>query len=295
MRFDDTKLILPLVKRALFKTKFSAIIDVTDKCNLHCPHCYHKNFLQDNDDVTLEEWERRFKYYYKNGVRVVFLTGGEPTLRMDVVELAYNFFPFVAVYTNGLIRIPDAIDCSIFLSLDGLETEHDSLRGSGVFKSAVANYLNDDRVVVYSILSQATYKGRKKLKEFIDLVGTMNTRGLKFDFFVPQTDTPDSYYYLLPDNTVFEIGKVIQEKKEEKRVNIIFDWSIFKRQVHKNNDRFKCTIQTANYVIAANGNLKRCASSHNDCRFCRTDRNLYVPFWQIRDWKKLKKIRREYF
>jgi MoaA/NifB/PqqE/SkfB family radical SAM enzyme len=285
-----------LVKRALFKTKFSACIDATDRCNLSCPHCYHKNSINENGGgIALAEWERRFSEYYKKGVRVVFLTGGEPSLRLDVIELAAKVFPYVTVYTNGQVKIPPRIRCKIYLSLDGLESEHDALRGEGVFARAVANYKNDNRVIVYSLLSSSVYKGKSRLAEFIDYVNTMNVQGLKFDFFVPQTDSPESYGYVLPDDVLPEIGEVIAEKKKQIGLNIIFDHNIYKRQIQKGRDVFGCTMQTANYVIAANGNLKRCVDNCNDCRFCRTDRSLNIPFWQLRDWRVLKKIRRQYF
>ena len=83
------------------------LFEVTDKCQLKCPHCYH---LPDNKtvDVSVDDLKKLFLKFPKSCYPM--LAGAEPTLREDFVELCeqirssgYNKF---LTLTNG-IRFAD--------------------------------------------------------------------------------------------------------------------------------------------------------------------------------------------
>jgi len=116
-------IIIGEIKRFLFGIKYHAVIDITENCNLRCKHCYHFNRMSEAivpTELPLIIWEKRFTDIYKKGVRLVNLCGGEPALRLDIIELAHKIFPVVYVITNGQIKIPKKLDrLVIFLSIDG--------------------------------------------------------------------------------------------------------------------------------------------------------------------------------
>ncbi|MED5429724.1 MAG: GTP 3',8-cyclase MoaA [Chloroflexota bacterium] len=69
-------------------------VSVTDRCNFRCPYCMpaeiygeRYEFLPRNDLLTFEEITRIVKLSTQLGVKKVRLTGGEPLVRQDVVEL----------------------------------------------------------------------------------------------------------------------------------------------------------------------------------------------------------------
>ena len=69
-------------------------VSVTDRCNFRCPYCMpaeiygeRYEFLPRNDLLTIEERTRIVKLSTQLGVKKVRLTGGEPLVRQDVVEL----------------------------------------------------------------------------------------------------------------------------------------------------------------------------------------------------------------
>ena len=69
-------------------------VSVTDRCNFRCPYCMpaeiygeRYEFLPRNDLLTFEEITRIVKLSTRLGVKKVRLTGGEPLVRQDVVEL----------------------------------------------------------------------------------------------------------------------------------------------------------------------------------------------------------------
>jgi PqqA peptide cyclase len=67
------------------------IAELSYKCPLHCPYCSNPVTIGDaryRDELTTEEWSRVFREASDLGVLQLALTGGEPMMRKDIVELA---------------------------------------------------------------------------------------------------------------------------------------------------------------------------------------------------------------
>ena len=64
-------------------------LSVTDRCDLRCTYCMPERmqFLPRADILTLEELYLLARSFMARGVRTVRLTGGEPLVRRDVVDL----------------------------------------------------------------------------------------------------------------------------------------------------------------------------------------------------------------
>ncbi len=175
--------------RYIFNNKFAAEFNVTDRCNLRCAHCYNlQSDSKVNTDVSLDVWERRFNDLYDSGIRLVQLMGGEPTLRMDVIEKAVETFPFVYVSTNGLIKIPDEWDLKIILSIDGMREVNDKIRGEGVFDRAMENYRGDGRVMFNMVLTMDNYHD---LEPLVLLAKRSNFCGVLCNLFTTTEDNRD--------------------------------------------------------------------------------------------------------
>jgi Fe-coproporphyrin III synthase len=150
------------IKRLITKKPFIAEIDITDRCNLRCSHCYH--FAEkrgvSKEEVSLEIWKMRFSELYSKGIRMVMLMGGEPMLRSDVVMLANEMFPFVEMITNGTVPLPDKLSYRhrIFVSIDGKKETNDLVRGAGVFAKVLENIKEDKRVVLNMTLMESNYQ-----------------------------------------------------------------------------------------------------------------------------------------
>lgn len=147
------------LKRKLFGIRHTAEFDVTNNCQMDCKHCYFHYFKpqQKYNEEDISIWEERLRALHKKGVRYVLLMGGEPSLRMDIIRLAAAIFPYVDVFTNGLIHIPRDIKVQVCLSLDGAEQTNDFIRGKGTYQKALANYENDPRVFVNMTLTKRNY------------------------------------------------------------------------------------------------------------------------------------------
>ena len=85
------------------------LIEITDRCNVDCPHCYH---IPDNNtkDESIESIIQRISTFYQPGMDLI-LTGAEASLRKDFPELIKSLYQnfqgiSVSAMTNG-IRFAD--------------------------------------------------------------------------------------------------------------------------------------------------------------------------------------------
>jgi len=83
-------------------------ISVTDRCNLRCVYCMPEEgmvFLPRTEILTFEELTRVARIAHDLGVTALRITGGEPLVRKDVVELVRQLaqigFADLAMTTNG--------------------------------------------------------------------------------------------------------------------------------------------------------------------------------------------------
>ena len=67
-------------------------VSVTDRCDLRCVYCMKEkmNFLPKSEVLTLEEIERLCDNFIELGVEKIRLTGGEPLVRKDIINLIKN-------------------------------------------------------------------------------------------------------------------------------------------------------------------------------------------------------------
>lgn len=121
------------------KDKFGREIDylrvsVTDKCNLRCIYCMDEkdnSFLKNDEKLTDDEIYRIVKESSKLGIKKVRITGGEPLVRPDLVNLVskINSIPGIEeIYltTNGIL-LADMIDELAVNGLKGVNISLDSL------------------------------------------------------------------------------------------------------------------------------------------------------------------------
>jgi len=74
---------------------------VTYRCNLRCQKCYVGD-RRINEELSSREWLKVYEILWNLGIPQVVFTGGEPTLRDDIVELVSEADEFVTgLVTNG--------------------------------------------------------------------------------------------------------------------------------------------------------------------------------------------------
>ena len=119
--------------------------DIINVCNLHCTHCYWWLNRKENEELTVEQWKQVIDEKFKRQhVFIITLVGGEPTLRPDVIELFVKEFPKrVSVVTNGTYPLKRYKDLYFYwVSVDGTEEVHDTIRGKGAYASTRKNIID---------------------------------------------------------------------------------------------------------------------------------------------------------
>jgi len=125
-------------------------LQITDNCNLKCRHCYIGDRNRDEvmrgtkDELSVAQIRDVLREFQAmQGLRVL-ISGGEPLMHSQfeiINEILPEFFIRKILITNGLLlskRILSALNVhEIQISIDGLESAHDSLRGKGTFRSAM--------------------------------------------------------------------------------------------------------------------------------------------------------------
>ena len=112
-------------------------LSVTDRCDLRCTYCMaeHMTFLPRQDVLSLEELYRLARVFIRGGVRKIRLTGGEPLVRKNILQLFSLLAPHldggeldeVTLTTNGtlLSRYAEALFATgvrrVNVSLDSLD------------------------------------------------------------------------------------------------------------------------------------------------------------------------------
>jgi MoaA/NifB/PqqE/SkfB family radical SAM enzyme len=154
--------------------------EITSRCNLNCEHCYWRRSLNSSDELSDDQWRAVFTEHKSRGVTLAFLTGGEPSLRLNVIDMADRIFNGLAIASNGVIKIPDHINRRIFISIDGPDEVHNRIRGVDVFDQVLSNITDDKRVILSPTISMTNYR---RIDELIAIARETNVEGITFSLY----------------------------------------------------------------------------------------------------------------
>lgn len=108
-------------------------ITLTNRCNVNCLYCHHDGMVKSKDEMTADELYTICKIAKKIGVRKIRLSGGEPLLKKDIVEIVDKIaslgFKDISMTTNGILLEKYAQDLKdagldrVNVSLDTLNRE----------------------------------------------------------------------------------------------------------------------------------------------------------------------------
>jgi radical SAM protein with 4Fe4S-binding SPASM domain len=132
-------------------------MQLTYRCNLRCSHCYQWNEQGFFRDYSLEKQRSELDVAIVEEVlrataarrSKLFLWGGEPFMHTrfgEVAGLLAQYPRTVNMCTNGLLLernldhlLPIGRHLNLLVSLDGLDDDHEALRGKGTFARTVRN------------------------------------------------------------------------------------------------------------------------------------------------------------
>lgn len=178
-----------------------ATVELTDKCNLMCKHCYMSASSKNKNFITYEDFIRICEYLVKQGVYSLELTGGEVFENPDfskILEHALSNFTIVGLLTNGTRLIKEEVlkllcehknKIVVSISIDSVVPEkHDEFRGvNGSWERSVGTIKKLVREgirvrIASSIFEENMWEIDKLAKLSVDLGATVFSYNFIEDF-----------------------------------------------------------------------------------------------------------------
>lgn len=190
-------------------------------CNLKCKHCSlsdNEQYLPNKKSLSAEEIIAEMHLQRKNGAKILYFEGGEPTLWKDgeynlgtIIELGREMGYFNIGYTtNGTNRFFTESDV-ISISLDGPREIHDHIRAEGVFDKLMTNLetLNHPSVFANYVIQKENLHA---LRETAELVSKHpKIKGIIFNFITP----PPYSESLTLEQKRQAVDEILKMKKEK--------------------------------------------------------------------------------
>jgi len=135
-----------LLKDDYGRTVTNIRISLTAKCNLRCIYCHAEGEVAPEEEMPAEEIAEILRVARKFGMNSVKFTGGEPTVRKDIVEIVRSVPEGMesSMTTNGTLLAPIAQDLAdaglsrVNISLDTLRPErYKSITGKDCLQDAL--------------------------------------------------------------------------------------------------------------------------------------------------------------
>lgn len=188
---------IPATSGAFLAAPKNIIWDVTYACNLNCPHCLTDSGRKRARELDTKEAFRLIAEFASAKVLYLSLSGGEPFLRQDILEILGCIADTgmrVDIASNGFDVPPRIIkqlrDLPVFqiqVSIDGIGEEHNRFRGrQGAFENACKTLRRfKDEGLSTSINTTATARNIDQLAGLIDLAVDLGCDAFKAIPFVP--------------------------------------------------------------------------------------------------------------
>ena len=168
--------------------------EVTNRCNLRCKVCYNASANIHPSEINEAEAPSVVNAIAECKPIFVNLTGGEPFLRPDIIDIAKQLKksgtePQLAtngtVYNEALFLEMKSIGVkSIQVSFDGFEEAHDTIRGNGSFGRALKTLkfliANGFLVNVGTVVTKLNYKDLPAFTEFFHNLGVKKIGVFRF-------------------------------------------------------------------------------------------------------------------
>ncbi|MCP2521086.1 radical SAM protein, partial [SCandidatus Aminicenantes bacterium Aminicenantia_JdfR_composite] len=178
---------------------------ITYRCQLNCEKCYAGG-SNEMKELSTKDWIKIYDIIWKIGVPQIVFTGGEPTLREDLIELVGEAEEFVTgLITNGieLERLAEPLRNAsldyIQVTIESHNPEiHDKMVGfKGAFESTLAG-IKKALSLEMQVITNTTLT-KENAHTFPDLIKYGKELGLKY----------------MACNTIICSGKGIKYKREK--------------------------------------------------------------------------------
>lgn len=204
------------------------VLNVSNKCNLHCQYCYanHGNYGRQEATMNPEIIYRIIDDLITRGIRkigIVSFFGGEPLINKDIITLGLNLFNKnfevnkYEVTTNGtlidqkILETFKKYNVLLNISLDGPQDINDYLRGKNTYIKIIEVIKNARKINYENLVISCTFTN-KHLEfgySFKDLEDFFNNLGIRYNISPVVTSIKDLKLNLEDTQSTSDIKKEI--------------------------------------------------------------------------------------
>lgn len=152
---------------------------VTQRCNLRCTYCYNRENLNKSDLLSTDDIKSTLTNLKMYGVKTIVFTGGEATIREDIVEIikfTKDIGLGVQLLTNGsyLINKKEIMEYLdyVIISLDTLSEDNNQRLGLNIsklmddLKALCVEY--NDKIALRSVISKYNVSDWMRIKLYAE-------------------------------------------------------------------------------------------------------------------------------
>lgn len=218
----------------VFKSPIVAHLGITSMCNMKCKYCSVRKPYHKMKELTTTQWKFIIKKLSDMGVFQIGFTGGEPTLRKDLPELANYVNSLNCTFNlttncwnldeNLIIKLKEAGMRQCQVSLDcHIDKVNDHMRKEGSLRKVIASMemLKRNGIIV-GVDCVVTKNNIEYIPEFIEWLGQRNIPYITL-IKIKQGDLSiDAFTELLPGYVEYSflIEKLCNRKNENPCVTL---------------------------------------------------------------------------
>lgn len=273
-------------------------------CNQKCVHCYAAGQAQGNvKELSTSEWKKVIDRCRKVGIPQVTFTGGEPTMREDLVELVeYSKWFITRVNTNGVLLTKELCKKLYKASLDSIQITlyssdreiHNELVGANNFDKTVEGIKNALEAGLNVSINTPLCTTNKN---YVETLKFLNNLGVKYVscsglIVTGNAKKEESKQLQLSSEELYDILQQSVQYCNENLIEISFTspgWIENKKIEELGLDIPSCGACLSNMAVAPNGDVVPCQSwlSQNG-KLGNMLKDKWKDIWQS---KKCKNIR----
>jgi MoaA/NifB/PqqE/SkfB family radical SAM enzyme len=234
-----------------------------NNCNLDCMHCRVPD--RGSAHIKYEEAIRVVDSFYEKGGRCLYLEGGEPFIwkdrerRMDdIIRYAkQKGYHTTIIYTNGTWSLNSKAD-KIFISVDGLQENHDKLRGES-FSRIMQNIVQSDHPGLF-INYTINAVNKTDIESFCHYMERYpNIHGIFFYFHTPYYGF--DHLYIQEEERIGIMHKLLELRKRYKILNSSAGLNAAIRNDWRKNSPI--------FQVYEDGEYYQCCRVNNDGELCK--------------------------
>jgi len=261
-------------------------LEVTKLCNARCDFC---DYWQTKHEEKLDDYTDLIR---KINPLVVMITGGEPMLRKDIVDIvrqikSASFFTYTGIITKGDLldldkakQLYDAGLDQISISLDFLGDRHSVNRGVDGLWDHISTLIPSISSKLRKVVSINTIIMDENIDQMVDMAKRAREWGANISFSAYSIMKANNDEHFVKDqitkvNDV--INKLISLKKEWRDTIVSSDY--YFKQVplfFKNGYGPSCNAGRSMITVTPDGYVKRCSEMPAACHYTDYDPDFFT-------------------